>query len=103
MDSLKQSYAFGDVSPILGKHIPDVVKPCFCTCVLELSGFEYSENLQYIILSSFFAFAQMDSVCLDHVRSEVSGTPKYLKHSTCSSTQLPLLQGAREAAKGIRA
>ena len=38
----------------------------------RVSGFECSEKRRYIIPKSFLALEQMVSVCLDHVRSEVS-------------------------------
>jgi len=85
LDSLEQSDILLEVwVPILGKHTPDVYSWTMLSYRCNrVSGFEHSEKQWCIIPKNFSAFAQ---VCLDHVRSEVSRTPKYLKHSTCSST-----------------
>ena len=89
--SLKQSDILLEVwVPYLGSILQMWLNhACFHTCAIECQDLntQRSGDTSYP-RASLPLHKWMDSVCLDHVRSEASSTPKYLKHwvSTCSST-----------------
>ena len=71
------------MGPIPGKHTQDVAEPCFQTDAIECQGLNVlkSGDISYPRVSW-----PSSKIGFSMLRSEVSSTPKYLKHSTCSNT-----------------